>query len=1426
MEDADLLRILSREDKPRDLPLALLKEITNDFSEERSIGHGGYGDVYKGVKRTDENTVLYTVAVKRIRDFDDKLFRAEVTSLMSIEHQNIVRILGFCSNTHVKWHKHPKSGENDLVNVNERLLCLEYIRNGSLDNYISDELNGLKWETRYEIITGICEGMRYLHEVKKIIHMDLKPGNILLDGKNMVPKITDFGLSRPNKATHTMALPIGTSGYIAPEYMAKRKTTFACDIYSLGTIITELVTGSMDVPNRHNVLQRWRHRWSEPLIDAPYRKNRWSEPPMQLRYQQVTTCMEIAGRCRVENPEARRSILEIISTLREPGSTYGQAEQTKLVGSASGKGKHDRSENAEATSMDINSNAQRQCNLHPLQSFSRHSPTNGKYLGKKSPAVDHARGAMGSLLDKLGKLVTEDYSLGTSIESDIDSFSVQLKKIDLELPKLEKVDGVEVLVDEVRDLSYKIEDMVDSFRVHVEPDSNRSGFIELRKEGLKLWENGMISHRQIGEVIRDIKNQVQAVVERKEKYNFSVNDVVDNATAKATIEGIRISAITVGIESLTGIEAPRDELISLFEEDANLSKQNLKIVSIVGHGGSGKTTLANAVYDKLQQAQCHPKAIVPLGRKPVVNNVLKKLISVFETDFNPVNKEAWELCLKLKELLKNKRYIIFIDDIWNTSDWEAIKPAFPENKHGSRVITTTRIHDVALACCNAERKYVYSIKPLNEVDSGRLFFGIIFGPGKDCPDNLKTMSERILKRCDGMPLAIKSIASFLAGKPEATWKYVWDYLGPVIYGNEDLENMKQILDLSYIHLPDDLKTCLLYVCKYPEDREIEKDDLVRQWVAEGFVSSTGGLDAEDVAENYFKTLINMCMIQPGKIDYHDDEVLSCRVHDIILELMRYKSRIENFIHVTDGLKDVSGQICRVSVHCNVKKDYNDDDDDDDSNMLEKIKGSLKHVRSVLLHQGSHLPYFLEFKYVRVLHLEYEKSGSNWPDLTGISRLVLLRYLKIVIGRFSGGQLKLPARIGELQQLETIDLEGGNLKRFPSDIVSLPRLTHLRYGGTEGVALPGGMDLLKSLRTLEGVCVYRSSVRNIKRLGYLTSLRKLQTSSYWIGQSDEKIIPRMNALLCSVLKLSTSLRILNVGSESRYRPHVFQKDPASGGILTAKRHIIRKLDLSGCIFQSCPEWIGRFQDLYSLRIEVRQVANGVTVVGGLPSLVYLYLSTSIMGEEEKEERVVMSGGGGAFKALKHLIFRCQKASLTFEEGALPKLEKLQLRFRYHMTPRCLPAGIENLPASTLEEISLGISTGKCWVDDDMDSYSMSAETREKSRKRIAKLSAMLKGAFKPHHPDADIYTYMEDRGNEEVGPMKDNIAAEGVRDEEVYEEDADDKEDDYQEYDDCEEDEEGPADEIACSTEEDGDEEDTRTDEEDVDSDEESSFRVP
>ncbi|PWZ29264.1 hypothetical protein Zm00014a_013062 [Zea mays] len=294
-----LEEILDGRKEPRKLSLSVLKHITNDFSHERIIGYGGCGEVYKGILQNG------SVAVKKIfsnLNVEDKEFDREIQSMMQVKHPNVVRFIGYCSNTEHELMR--KEGKYIKVEVRERLLCFEHISNGSLRNHITDGLRGLEWHARYKIIKGICEGLHHLHMEKNIIHMDLKPANILVHDQ-MVPKIADFGLSRLAEVSRTMSNErLLSLGYCAPEYQYHGKMSLKSDIYSLGVIMLELVTGSKEEPDITNVLRRWSHRWKKS-----------GQRTRLFQRQQVIKCIDLAQRCKEVEPIRRPSVCDILASL-------------------------------------------------------------------------------------------------------------------------------------------------------------------------------------------------------------------------------------------------------------------------------------------------------------------------------------------------------------------------------------------------------------------------------------------------------------------------------------------------------------------------------------------------------------------------------------------------------------------------------------------------------------------------------------------------------------------------------------------------------------------------------------------------------------------------------------------------------------------------------------------------------------------------------------------------------------------------------------------------------------------------------------------------------------------------------------------------------------------------------------------------------
>ncbi|KAF7015421.1 hypothetical protein CFC21_029270 [Triticum aestivum] len=281
-----------------------LQEATGNFSEKHKLGEGGFGTVYKGNLPDGQE-----IAVKKLIDGAgaghglDQI-RNEVLVLAQLQHKNLVRLLGFC------------------LHQKEMLLVYEYIRNGSLDNFLFDasRRNTLNWDEEYNIILGIAKGIMYLHEDSsvRIIHRDLKANNILIDDA-MDPKIADFGLARLQVGGHTQTMTarvVGTYGYMAPEYAIHGNVSPKIDIFSFGVLVLEIVTkrrncGSDDCEtDTVNLLSDVWTCWSKGTISQMIDESLEGHPRIQaLRY------IHIGLLCVQADPDDRPDIPSIIFML-------------------------------------------------------------------------------------------------------------------------------------------------------------------------------------------------------------------------------------------------------------------------------------------------------------------------------------------------------------------------------------------------------------------------------------------------------------------------------------------------------------------------------------------------------------------------------------------------------------------------------------------------------------------------------------------------------------------------------------------------------------------------------------------------------------------------------------------------------------------------------------------------------------------------------------------------------------------------------------------------------------------------------------------------------------------------------------------------------------------------------------------------------
>nr|UBY07027.1 NBS-LRR disease resistance protein [Dasypyrum villosum] len=858
-------------------------------------------------------------------------------------------------------------------------------------------------------------------------------------------------------------------------------------------------------------------------------------------------------------------------------------------------------------------------------------------------------GAIGALLPKLAHLLVSEFTLEKRVREGIESLVTELTLMHAALRKVANVppdqldEGVKIWAENVKELSYQMEDIVDTFTVHVEgggePANPKNRVKKLLKRTVKLFKKGKDLHRISG-ALEEVVGQAKQLAEQRQRYEF-----VHDTGVGASIDP-RMMALYKDVTELVGIEDTRDELIKMLIVGDDWLNHPLRTVSIVGFGGLGKTTLAKAAYDKIKvQFDCG--AFVSVSQSPDVKKVFKNIL--YELDKNKyahIRDEEWEekhLIDELIEFLNGKRYLIVVDDIWDKNVWKIIKCAFSQKSMGSRLITTTRIVSVSEACCSSTGD-IYRMRALSDDVSRRLFYKRVFSEQQGCPHEYVEVSEDILKKCGGIPLAIITIASLLASNSQIKTKEQWycllDSIGRGLTEDRSVEEMKKILLFSYYDLPFHLKPCLLYLSIFPEDHKIMRNELIWRWIAEGFVySANQETSLYELGDCYFNELINRNMIQPVDID-EEDRAEACRVHDMVLDIICSLSSEENFVTILDGTKRKVPNWQRKVRRLSIQKRNID---------VATTTSSMAQVRSVTVF-GNYIEHpmqlFSSSRVLRVLALE----DCTVSDIGYVGSLVHLRYL----------------RLGEKITKKLI---------LPSSIVWLRNLKCLYITGH--IELPSGMDNLTSLEVLEGMQVGCMGFENynitiVKELCHLTKLRVLMFTWSCMHESTKKALMES---LSSLHKLE-SLHIT---------PHHEHLHPMDEGWVTPQR--LRRLCFVGAggSFMTLPAWINPslLHLLSYLVIDVLEVRpQDIQLLGMLSTLRNLYVGISAAESLSKQGAVEMLVvTADAFPvATKLSFYNIPVMPSTFPHGAAPRLKHLDSGFPARWITRGdIDLGMGHLPS---------------------------------------------------------------------------------------------------------------------------------------------------
>jgi disease resistance protein RPM1 len=865
------------------------------------------------------------------------------------------------------------------------------------------------------------------------------------------------------------------------------------------------------------------------------------------------------------------------------------------------------------------------------------------------------------VINELVQLIVHESKLLRGVHREVVDIRDELESIQCFLKDTDKggelQDGVKTWVKQVREVAYHIEDVIDEYVLHVAQRLHQQSFIAfLHKIGRLLKK--IKPHHDIATKIQDIKISVREIKERSERYGFSSSDQGSSSRAtNVTWHDPRVGSLFIEEDEVVGIESTRDELVSWLV--GGVSKRS--VISVVGMGGIGKTTLTKKVYEN-ESVKGHFDCRVWItvsqsyNMLKILMSMTKQIYQAKETAPGQIDMtDEITLISQLRKCLLHKRYVVVFDDVWKTEFWEIVKHALPYNDRGSRIIITTRCDVIGVSCKESLSDQVHKLQPLSQDKAWELFCRKAFQTEfqRCCPRELVRMSMDIVKKCEGLPLAIVAIGGLLSTKEKVPleWQKLHDSLSSELECNPHLTSITNILSLSYHDLPCYLKSCFLYFGIFPEDYSISGPRLLWLWVAEGFIKEKKGKSLEDLAEEYLMELIHRNLVQVS-FGEHDCQIFrKYRIHDLLHEIILSKAEELNLCQVLEAGDTTShGKSRCLSIH------------DVRENVFETSEYS--RVRSVFLFNINEMPrsfivkLFKKFKLLKVLDFEDAPIDYLPQEVGNLFHLkhLSLRRTKVKI---------LPESVGRLQNLQTLNVVETAVREFPTEIFRLYKLRHIlahsddleikkSFYSVRGVKVHEGVGCLNDLQALSLIEANHHGVGLFEELGKLSQLRMLGISN---------MTAERGRALCTSIQNMVHLKNLTVFSISENEIIDLQS-------ISSPPQFLEHIFLWGRL-EKLPNWILELQNLVTLILFFSSLKEDpLLCVQALPNLITLFLSHAYDGEQLHFEE-------GGFRKLKKLTLRELKKlkMVEIDRGSLSGLEQLEIGPCPLMKE--LPSGIQHL-----------------------------------------------------------------------------------------------------------------------------------------------------
>ncbi|XP_039131876.1 putative disease resistance protein RGA3 [Dioscorea cayenensis subsp. rotundata] len=791
---------------------------------------------------------------------------------------------------------------------------------------------------------------------------------------------------------------------------------------------------------------------------------------------------------------------------------------------------------------------------------------------------------------------------------------------------------------ELKDAASDAEDILDEAKTHellIQRKEELSGHPRSEvREFFRLDHNTLLFKLQLGDKLRNVNERIISLIKEMNEFNLRVvqNNSISWRNRPQTHSFVRESRAI-------GRDEDKDKLVQMLIRDTSY---DIAVVSIVSMGGMGKTTLAQLVYGDER-----------------IKKQFKLRIWVCRV-----------LQQRLRKELGQKRYLLVLDDVWNEDfqKWDALRNMLLDGGEGSRILVTTR-NEKCSRVMGVQKPYFLS--RLSEESSWNLFEQKAFSVGVPKPPKLLEIGQEIVKKCQGLPLAIEVMGCIMHCKSEESeWQAVLENIETWKLQNTQNEIIRELW-LSYVDLPTHLKKCFAFCSIFPKDHNLEEEKLIQFWMAHGYIPSQKGNDVEVEGRELFTELIRRSLLQYQHTSHAETIGRVCKMHDLINDLAYFVMENECFPSLrSSAATEISLRPRHLQLDAN--ENYN--------------QGDCSIIRTVL-YCGRDLSLLSKLKLVRVLDLSGTRI-NKFP--AAIEHLHHLRYLDI-----SGTLIrKLPESICMLVNLQTLKLYGcREFSELPNSITYMNSLRHLIFDQCPKLKVfPAGLSRLQNLKTLTRFTVGDDANNNIRQLKFLNLGGKVQLYNL------QKVKNAGNAQEANLRhKENIDTLILNWGAwDVAVCDEYCSMEIAEEVLEALKPHAnVKELEVFHYPGKQFPMWMqGRQQFQYLHRIELLECreCEQLPPLEILPCLEYLRL-----WKMDGIKHIVNNRGGNAlqsFPALKKLILYDLKnlEGWCLEEGKEANLSLFPCLIHMVITgcPKLTTLPLKILPR--LEDLSISHMDG--------------------------------------------------------------------------------------------------------------------------------------